>query len=166
MQWPMRSTMVCALGCLTLAAAPAWLHAQAPGGRRCEPDAIDSAIVKAPGVYGNCEVDQPAKLKRKPEPHFDFTYAPRCSHVNVAFVVDSTGEFVPGTQSLILTDSKEYAELVIKNLKLWRYEPAKLNGRPVSQRVLLRHVRQDDKLLLVGPGKAKPQPFEKCVEIR
>lgn len=162
-----RAGLTVVVGVVALVVCDA-LHASAlsaqgvKNGRPCTPEVVDSTRYAVSPLYRNCDVDTPAKLKREGSPTYRFPQGIRCGIVELTFLVDTTGRVVPGSSSLIMFNDDRYAEVVVKDLKSWRYEPATLAGRPVTQLVFARHARKDDRVPFVVGGNPVPPPPPPC----
>jgi hypothetical protein len=116
------------------------LAQQRPG--RCTGTPIDPLVVAGP-VYRDCDVDRPAHLRgTAPQPAWTPATAEardgRCFRAEFQFVVDTLGVPNLATLQAVSANHTDYAEAVRSTLAGLRYEPARLDGRPVRQIVVYR----------------------------
>ena len=109
---------------------------------RCTGTPIDPLVVAGP-VYRDCDVDRPANLRgTAPQPAFTPATAEardgRCFRAEFQFVVDTLGVPDLATLQAVSANHTGYAEAVRSTLTGLRYEPARLDGRPVRQIVVYR----------------------------
>lgn len=137
-------------------------HAQsAVAAGDCAPVAIDSARFGTAPVYAACEVQSPAKLKRKSEPKVEFSEGLRCLIAELEFVVDETGTPVTATALVLNATTSSYGLAVLQQLSQWRYAPAERAGVPVRQLVIGRLVMKDARrvpIVVRMPGEPTPNP--------
>ena len=130
--------------------------------KTCSVDSASFARIAGAGIYRDCDVDKAARLRNTPDPRYVVPREKSCVSATLEFVVDSAG--VPDTMSVLVveTDDREFAQAAIKTLSRWRYEPAVLQGRPVSQMVRERRMMEGKRLAFtvdrLGQGTASPPP--------
>jgi hypothetical protein len=138
-------------------------NAQPAKARECHPAVIDSSLYNAATIKRDCDVDVPAKVKREAKPEFKFPQELRCAIVEFTVVVDSTGAFLPGSVALVSANDADYGALIIKSVPTWRFEAAKLGGKPASQLLFVRHARADGRVPFVVSRDRTPPPPPPCV---
>lgn len=136
------------VGLIVLAALliPATAAAQKPK-RKCTGTPPDSTVHVAVPIYRDCEVDKPAKV-RGPEPRPDISAVVAkgerhgCFRAEFEFVVDSLGFPELTTVQPHSGNDQDLETAVSVTLGELRYEPARLEGRPVRQVVVYKVVLQ------------------------
>lgn len=107
---------------------------------RCTGTPVDPLVVVGP-VYRDCDVDRPARLRGNP-PRLNWTPSGsdlvdgRCFRAEFQFIVDTLGVPDLSTLQAVSSNNGDYAEAVRASLSVLRYEPARLDGRPVRQIVV------------------------------
>jgi len=140
-----------------------------PGGERgvCPPRPAPNDSV--PPVYLACHVDREAREARSNavlnwEPAGGELRPGACFRVEVRFIVDAQGIPEPGTAALISTNNAGFGNAFLALVPDLRYQPARLNGRPVRQVVTFREsigaVTVDNRGL--GVGSATPTRRARC----
>ena len=125
--------------------------------RECSVDSAAFATHAASGVFRDCDVDKPAKLRNPPTPSYRLPREQNCATATLEFVVDSSGFPDTTTASVIETDDRDFAAAVLKTLPRWRYEPAAHQGRRVSQLVRERRIMEGRRMgITVRPGEPPP----------
>lgn len=112
--------------------------------RPCTVDAVDTTFTRTGPAYRDCDVDQPARLRRDSRPTYVFPLDSRCVTAELVFVVDTTGIPDSATAVIVETDAPDYAQLLAGSLPAWRYRAAQLNG------VAVRQVVRERRILAVG----------------
>lgn len=124
--------------CLVLAAACASAVSTPSAAPRaaCPLGSADSVVVSGGAVYRDCAVDRKAQL-RTTRVKMDFTFPshPRCYSAEVEFVVDTAGLVEMQTVRVVTTNDTPFARALIAILPKYRYDPARIAGRPVRQMV-------------------------------
>jgi len=139
---------------LLFVAGRAMVQAQSAG-RSCSVDAAVARSMNAGEIYRDCDVDQPAHLRRDARPSFSFPAGQNCVTAELVFVVDTTGIPDTTTAAVQATDSPDFARLLVASLPDWRYRPARLHGVAVRQAVLERRVQSDGRVPFVLPPDAR-----------
>lgn len=112
------------------------LEAQQTRGR-CTGSPVDTTVVSGT-VYRDCEVDRPARQRgRELRPSWNPT-GPGCFRAEFEFVVDTLGIVEPMTVRQVSTNDPGFAEGVRAVLTSLRYDPARLDDRPVRQVAVYR----------------------------
>ena len=134
-------------------------------GHACSVAAVDTARYGGGTFYRDCEVDHPAKLKRAPRPRFVFPQGLqelRCAIVELEFGVDEEGRPIEATALVVNTNAPEFAQLTLRGLSDWRYEPATKGGVAVRQAVVTRVARRNDNVrvpfVVPQPDERRPRP--------
>lgn len=129
----------------------------------CSGSALDPSVVSGV-VYRNCDVDRPAR-ERGGGPRIAWTPSPSevpaggCFRAEFEFVVDSTGAVEPMTIRHMASNSASFAEAVRASLTGKRYEPARLEDRPVRQMVVHRATAM---VRVTTPGAARISGLPRC----
>jgi len=123
----------------------------------CDHSGRDSVFAVGGPVYRECAVDRPAKLLTADiHPAFNPTDTrPRCYSASVEFVVDSMGKPEQATARLLKANDNDLAAAMLAVLKLWRYDPATLDGRHVRQIVTVSRTASVGRVVL-SPGQSRP----------
>jgi hypothetical protein len=126
----------------------------------------DSVFLARGPVYRSCAVSPAAKLVPTSRV---IDYRPSrpsnsCSSVEVEMVVDTLGRVESQTAQVLRTNDRAWADAVVASLSTWRYEPARLEGRPVRQIVLERPIMSSI-VVAVAPGQS-PQSAARAVPRR
>lgn len=138
---PYRRTILSSLAVtsLFLGAAACASTGHSRGGSPCQLRVNDTTFAAGRTLYRDCAVDKRATLLTtniRP----DFTPTPRpgtaCHAADLEFVVDTTGLPELGTARIARSNDHDYADALFATLPSWKYEPARLQGRPVRQLVL------------------------------
>lgn len=109
---------------------------------RCSGTPIDSTMVAGP-VYQDCQVDKPAKLRGPPpkpnwSPGTSEISNGRCFRAEFQFIVDEMGNVLPGSVQVSSSNNPSFEDAVRGTLLQLRYDPAKLDDRPVRQVVVYK----------------------------
>lgn len=130
----------------------------------CQLGRNDSAFIAGRTLYRDCAVDERARLlTTEIHPDFHPSGGRLCYSADLEFVVDTTG--LPETRTAHVTRATDpqFGDAVLATLRTWKYEPARLQGRPVRQLVVERRtivgVTRVDVLVPVGaaPPTRPPQ---------
>ena len=130
-------------GVLLLGLGAGSASAQAPP-RPCSVTVVQSSYEQHGPAYRDCDVDQPARLRRDRAPAFVFPTDERCATAELVFVVDTTGVPDSATAVIVETDAPDFARLLVQTLASWRYRPAQLHG------VLVRQVVRERRIMANG----------------
>lgn len=125
---------IASLFAIALLATPSLAESQDKK-RECSVDSATVTRFTGMAVFRDCDVDKPAKLRTPPRPQFDFgrSTSEQCAAATFEMLIDSTG--VVDTTSVLVSDANNpaFVAAVLKTLPRWRYTPAELGGRKVSQ---------------------------------
>src|SRR5215218_5396816 len=104
-------------------------------GTACSLTQQDSVLLFQGPVYRACAVSPAAKLVPSSR---QINYRPArpsntCSSVEFEMVIDTLGRVESPTAHVVRTNDRDWADAVIASLSTWRYEPARLEGKPVRQ---------------------------------
>lgn len=143
------------------------LVACASGGRRqdalsCIPRVFDTTFAAGRMLYHECGVDNPAKLLvPNLRPNFvpSPTRANMCYLADLEFVVDTAGSPELETARVTNVSDRSYGEALLQMLPALTYEPARLQGRPVRQLVVLHRSTSAQEAVVPGITPRRPRPF-------
>lgn len=111
------------------------LAAQSAADSACVPLAADPARFGDSPVYRDCQVTQAAKLKRTGVLNYPPPSGPTCVDAEVEFVVDVKGKPIESTFRVLATSTPDFAALLRREVHGWKFDPAKIDGKPVQQLV-------------------------------
>jgi hypothetical protein len=139
MPWPV--LLACAL--LIMSSASSAAAQSRVGNKSCSVDKVDTVRYGTGAIYRDCEVDRAAKLRKDVQPEFEIPRRLSCVNVELEFVVDSAGLVVDSTALVLSSNDTDFALVIRRSLKRWRYEPATKNGIAVRQVVRKRVERSN-----------------------
>jgi hypothetical protein len=127
-----------------LALASILLVACASAGRpreasSCQLRGDDSTFAAGRTLYRDCAVDDRARLlTTNIRPDFSPAQTPgnSCYSADLEFVVDSTGAPEIAHARIARANNPQYGDALLATLPTWKYEPARIQGRPVRQLVI------------------------------
>ncbi len=133
----MRTAFV-ALMVTVLICAPPVLGAQSTDAS-CASVEQDSARFGLQPVYRECAVSKPARSRKAVDPEFVAEGGLTCAVAKLEVVVNEKGAVNPVSARVLNTNSATFAAALIKSLEKWRFSPAELDKRKVSQLFELDH---------------------------
>ena len=115
------------------------------GGEFHQERIILAVVAGAPDarIYTEFEVEEPATpMPGNPAPAYPEALRAQGieGQVVVRFVVDATGRPLRATAKVVRSTREEFSEAVLLVLPSYRFTPARMNGRPVAQRVQMPFV--------------------------
>ncbi len=96
----------------------------------------DSVYLDRGPVYRDCAVDVKAHMLGNP-PRLDYQPTTRpantCSSVELQFVIDAQGHPEAGSEQIIRTTDRNFANVVVGSVPTLRFDPAKIGDHVVRQ---------------------------------
>ena len=142
--------------CVFTASACASAGARRNDSSSCALLPSDSTLAAGSPVYGECEVEQPAKLLTPSVPIPFEAVGFGCDYAAVRVVVDSSGAPEVDRARVVRTNNRRFASAVVSALRGWRFSPAVRNGQPTRQVVVVRRSQTTEAAMLVSGRAALP----------
>ena len=129
------------------------------GSRACALRSSDSVFTRSGPVYRDCAVDRPVQLRtRDVRPDFMPPSREGCYSAVIEFVVDTMGLVELSTARIARTNDATFAQSLMAVLPRYRYDPARVGGRPVRQIATVEQAIATRRVVVAAGASPPPPP--------